>query len=116
MWSELKALGESTVGTESERLAVVHATKVVDIPSDDEAYVMAELPESSWELAVVRSEARPSGELPEGDLEWPYPKDPAKVWFILQDSQECQLWDILGEKGLTMESDLAKLSVKLKDI
>ena len=46
---------------------------------------------------------------------WPYPKDPSKVRFVLWDSQECLLWDILGGRGLTMESDLAKLSVKLED-
>ena len=61
-WSETKASGESAVGEESERPAVVHATKVVDIPSDDEADDMVELPVSSWELAVVQSEAGPSGQ------------------------------------------------------
>ena len=60
-------------------------------------------------------EAGPSRRLPEGDLEWPYPEDPAKVQFILRDSQECQLWDILGGKGHAMESELANLSVKLED-
>ena len=64
---------------------------------------------------MVRSEAGPSDGLPKGDLEWPCPKDPSKVWFVLRDSQECQLWDILGGKGLAMESDLAKLSMKLED-
>ena len=45
-WSEPKAPGESVAGTESERPAVVHATEVVDIPSDDEADNMAEPPVS----------------------------------------------------------------------
>ena len=45
---------------------------------------------------MVWSEAGPSSELEETDLVWPYPKDLTKVRFILQDSQECQLWDILG--------------------
>ena len=50
---------------------------------------------------MVQSEVGPSGGLLDGDLEWPYPKDPTKVQFILWDSQECQLWDILGgEEGL----------------
>ena len=64
---------------------------------------------------MVRSEARPSSGLEETDLVWPSSEDPTKVHFILLDSQECQLWDILGRKGLTMESDLAKLSVKLEE-
>jgi len=76
------------VGVESERPVVAHATKVVDILSNDEANIMVELPVSSRELAVVPSEAGPSGRLPEGDLEWPCPEDPAKVQFILRDSQE----------------------------
>ena len=60
-------------------------------------------------------EARPSGGLPEGDLEWPCPEDPAKVRFVLWDSQECQLWDILGEQGHVAVSQLANLSIKLGD-
>ena len=71
---------------ESERLAAVHAIEVVDIPSDDEADDMAEPPVLSWELAVVQLEARPSGGLPEGDLEWPCLEDLAKARFDLQDS------------------------------
>jgi hypothetical protein len=88
---EPKAPGESVAGTESERSAAVHAWEVVDISSDDEADDAAEPPVSLRELAVVQPKAGPSGGLPEGDLEWPCPEDPAKVWFILRDSQECQL-------------------------
>ena len=102
-------------GMESERPAGARANEVVEIPSDDKVDDMVELPVSSWELAVVQSEAGPSGRLLEGDLEWPSPEDPSKVQFILRDSQECQLWDILGGERLAMESDLAKLSVKLED-
>ena len=76
---------------------------------------MVELPVSSWELAMVQSKAGPSGGLPEGDLEWPYPEDPVKVRFILRNSWECQLWDILGEQGHTTVSELANLSAKLGD-
>ena len=100
---------------ESKRPSVAYATKVVEIPSDDEADDAVELPVPSREVAVVRSVAGPFGGLPEGDLEWPYPEDPSKVRFILRDSQECQLWDILGGKGLAMKSKLANLSVKLED-
>ena len=35
--------------------------------------------------------------------------------FVLRDSQECQLWDILGGKGQATVSELANLSVKLED-
>ena len=52
-WSEPKAPEESVARTESERPAAVHATEVVDIPSDDEADDMAEPPVSPRELAVV---------------------------------------------------------------
>ena len=87
-WSELEAPGENAAGTESECPAAVHATEVVDIPSDDEVNDMVELPVSSRELAVVQSEVGPSGGLPEGDLEWPCHEDPAKVQFVLRDLEE----------------------------
>ena len=60
-------------------------------------------------------EAGPSSGLPEGDLEWPCLEDPAKVRFILWDSQECQLWDILREQGHATVSELANLFTKLGD-
>jgi len=85
-WSEPKAPGESTDGKEPERPAAVRATEVVDILSNDEVDDMAEPPVSSRELAVVQSEAGPSGGLPEGDLESPYLEDLTKVRFILRDS------------------------------
>ena len=66
-------------GTELERPSVARTTEVVEIPSNDEADVMVELP-------VSRSEAGPSDGLPEGDLEWPYPEDPSKARFVLRDS------------------------------
>ena len=64
---------------------------------------------------MVQSEAGPSGGLPEGDLEWPCPEYPTKVQFVLRDSQECQLWDILGEQGHAAVSELVNLSAKLGD-
>ena len=91
-------------GTESERPSVACETEVVEIPSD------------LVELAVVRSKARPSDGLSEGDLEWPCPEDPVKVRFILRDSQECQLKDILGQQGHAAMSELATLSAKLGDM
>ena len=88
---EPKAPEGDVAGTESERPVVAYAPEVVDILSDDEVEAVAEPPTLSRELVVVRSEARPFGGLPEGDLEWPCPDQPTKVWFVLQDSQECQL-------------------------
>ena len=114
-WSELKALGGDAAEIESEGPVVAHATKVVEIPFDDETDDVVELLAPSWELAVVWSMARPSSRLEEGDLEWPCPEDPSKVRFILWDSQECQLWDILGGKGLATMSELANMFVKLED-
>ena len=73
-------------GAELEHPSVAHVIEVVEISSDDEADDVVELPVSSQELAVVRSEVGPSGGLPEGDLEWPCPEDPAKVRFVLRDS------------------------------
>ena len=49
------------------------------------------------------------------DLVWPCPEDPRKVQFILRDDQEVQLWDMLGGRGLTMESDLAQTKARLKE-
>ena len=65
-----------------------HANVVVEIPSNDEADTMAEPPVSPRELAVVRSEAGPSGGSSEGDLEWPFPEDPSKARFVLWDFRE----------------------------
>ena len=102
-------------GTKPEHLSVAHETEVVEITSDNEAYDEVELLVLSRELAVIQSEAGPSSGLPEGDLEWPCPEDPAKVRFVLQDSQQCQLWDILGEQGHAVVSELTNLSAKLED-
>ena len=38
---------------------------------------------SPRDLAVARLEAGPSGEVPEGDLEWPCLEHPANAWVIL---------------------------------
>ena len=69
----------------------------------------------SWELVVVQSLARPSSGLGATDLVWPCPEDPRKVRFILRDEQECQFWDMLGRRGLAMESNLAQTRVKLEE-
>ena len=76
-------LGGDAAGTEPKCLSVACETEVVEIPSDDEANDVVELPTPLRELAVVRSEVGPSGRLEEGDLEWPCPEDPSKVRFVL---------------------------------
>ena len=63
----------------------------MEITSGDEADDEVELPVLSRDLAMVRSKAGPSNEREETDLVWPCPEDPMKVWFVLRDSQECQL-------------------------
>ena len=64
---------------------------------------------------MVRSSAGPSsGSRATTDLVWPCPSNPRKVWFILRDEEEVQLWDVLGGRGLAMESDLAQTKARLK--
>jgi len=94
---------------------VASEIEVVEIPSDGEAGDEVEPPTLSQELAVVGLSAGPSSGLGATDLVWPCPEDPRKVWFILRDEQEDQLWDVLGGRGFAMESDLAQLSVKLEE-
>ena len=84
--SEPKAPEGSMAGIESGRPTAVNATDVVEILSDDEAEVVADPPVLSWGLVVVQPKAGPSGGPTEGDLEWRYPKDPAKARFVLRDS------------------------------
>ena len=93
--SEPKAPEGSVVGTELGRTAASRANEVVEIPFDDEADIVAkppvsprELDISPRELAVVRSEAGPSGGSSKGDLEWPFPEDLLKARFVLRDSRE----------------------------
>ena len=65
---------------------------------------------------MVQSSTGPSsGSGATTDLVWPCPGDPWKVRFILRDEQEDQLWDVLGGRGLAMESDLVQTRVKLEE-
>ena len=84
------------VVTELGHPVASHVSEVVEISSDDEADTMVEPLVSPQELVVVRSEVGPSNGSSKGDLEWPCLEDPSKVWFILRDSWERQLWDIFG--------------------
>ena len=115
-----KALEGSVAGTELGGPVASHANEVVEILSNDEVNTAAEPPVSPQELvvsprelAVVQSEAGPSGGSSESDLEWPFPEDPSKARFILRDSRERQLWDIFGGQGHDAVSKLTKLSAKL---
>ena len=49
------------------------------------------------------------------ELVWPCPGEPRKAWFILRDEEEVKLWHLLGERGLSMESDLALTKARLKE-
>ena len=116
--SEPKVPREDVAGLGLGRPVAAQVDEVVDIPSDDEADVLAVplvllqqpigdvtagllVPSrslavvqsvagtssgpvvSTRDLVVARLEAGPSGEVPEGDLEWPCPKHPVNVLFIL---------------------------------
>ena len=95
-----------------------HEVEEVEIPYPSEVGTRVELLAipPSQELVVVRSSAGPSsGFGATTDLVWPYPGDPRKVQFILQDEEEVQLWDVLGGRGLAMESDLAQTRARLEE-
>ena len=49
------------------------------------------------------------------ELVWPCPGELGKAWFVLRDEEEVKLWHLLGERGLSMESDLALTKAKLKE-
>ena len=49
------------------------------------------------------------------ELVWPCPGEPGKAQFILRDEEEVKLWHLLGERGLSMESNLTLTKVRLKE-
>ena len=49
------------------------------------------------------------------ELVWPYPGEPRKARFILRDEEEVKLWHLLGERGLSIESNLAHTKARLKE-
>ena len=49
------------------------------------------------------------------ELVWPYLSEPGKAQFILHDEKEVKLWHLLGERGLSMESDLTQTKARLKE-
>jgi len=108
-------VGGDTARPEAEHLPAGHEIESAEVSSDGEAGDMVEPPAPSQELAVVQSSAGPSSGLGATDLVWPCPEDSRKVQFILQDEQEDQLWDVLGGRGLAMESDLAQTKARLEE-
>ena len=100
-----------------------HGVEIVEIPFPSEVGSRVEPPTilPSQELMVVRSShdvavAGPSSGLGvTHELVWPYPGDPRKAWFILHDGEEVALWDLLGGRGLSMESDLAQTKARLRE-
>jgi len=113
--SEPEVLGVDAARLKAKRLPVGHKIEVVEVSSDDEAGDGVEPSTPSQELVVVQSSAGPSSGLGATDLVWACPEDLRKVRFILWDEQEDQLWDVLGARGLAMESDLAQTRVKLEE-
>ena len=67
---------------------------------------------SSHDVAMTRPS---SGLGVTRELVWPYPSDPRKAWFVLRNEEEVALWDLLGGRGLSMESDLAQTKARLKE-
>ena len=49
------------------------------------------------------------------ELVWPCPGEPVKAQFVLRNEEEVKLWHLLGERGLSMESDLALTKARLKE-
>ena len=67
---------------------------------------------SSHDTTMVGSS---SGSGATHELVWPCPGEPGKAWFILRNEEEVKLWHLLGESGLSMDSDLALTKAKLKE-
>ena len=49
------------------------------------------------------------------ELVWSCPGEPGKARFVLHDEEDVKLWHLLGERGLSMESDLALTKSRLKE-
>ena len=73
------------------------------------------------ELVMIRSShdttmaGSSSGSGATRELVWPCPGEPGKAWFVLRDEEEVKLWHLLGERGLSMESDLSLTKARLKE-
>jgi len=103
---------------EVEHPPVGRGVEEAEIPYPSEVGTRVEPPAIPplHELAVVWSSARPSsGSGVTHELVWPCPSDPRKAWFILWDEEEVQLQDVLGGRGLAMESDLAQTRASLEE-
>ena len=108
---------------EVEQPSVSHGILVVDIPSNggEDTEVMPSVVLPSQEGVMIPSSvgatmARSSGgSQATHELLWPHPGELGKARFIHRDEEEVKLWHLLGERGLSMESDLSLTMVKLKD-
>ena len=67
---------------------------------------------SSLDIVMAGSSSR-SGVTHE--LVWPCPTELRKARFVLRNKEEVKLWHLLGERGLSMESNLAQSKVRLKE-
>ena len=67
---------------------------------------------SSHDTAMVGSS---SGSGATCELVWPSPGEPGKARLVLRDEEEAKLCHLLGERGLSMESNLALTKARLKE-
>ena len=67
---------------------------------------------SLHDIAMARSS---SGLGATHELVWPCPDELGKARFVLHDDDEEKLWHQLGERGLSMESDLAFTKARLNE-
>ena len=76
---------------------------------------------SSWELVMVWSSHNIamagsfSGSKATHELVWPCPSNLRKARFVLRDEEDVQLWDVLGGRGLVMDSDLTQTRARLEE-
>ena len=67
---------------------------------------------SSLDTMMARSS---SGSGVTHELVWPCPGESGMARFILHDEEEVKLWHLLGERGVSMESDLTLTKARLKE-
>ena len=95
----------------------------MEIPfsSEENTRVVPQVILPSRELVMIRSShdaavaGSSSGLGVTRELVWPCPSESGKARFILRDEEEVKLWHLLGERGLSIESNLAHTKARLKE-
>ncbi|XP_034585140.2 uncharacterized protein [Setaria viridis] len=111
------------VGAEGEQLPASCNIPVVDILSDveeDTGVAQPGVPPSQERAVILASlgaaAARSSGRSgADRELVWPQPGEPGKARFVLHDGKEQELWGLLEQSGLSVQSDLALTAARLKE-